>query len=149
MSDLKKHILIIEDEPDIAELLEYNLKTAGYRTTKANNGEIGLEKARDAYPDLILLDLMLPGLHGLDVCRILKTDKETEIIPIMMLTALGDEDDIVKGLEIGADDYVTKPYILSEWQIIQQIFLKMLFTWWRKRLPVMDFHLKKHNWNKR
>ena len=110
MSDLKKHILIIEDEPDIAELLEYNLKTAGYRTTKANNGEIGLEKARDAYPDLILLDLMLPGLHGLDVCRILKADKETEIIPIIMLTALGDEDDIVKGLEIGADDYVTKPF---------------------------------------
>jgi len=110
MRDLKKHILIIEDEPDIAELLEYNLKTAGYRTTKANNGEIGLEKARDAYPDLILLDLMLPGLHGLDVCRILKADKETEIIPIIMLTALGDEDDIVKGLEIGADDYVTKPF---------------------------------------
>jgi len=110
MNDLKKHILIIEDEPDIAELLEYNLKTAGYRTTKANNGVIGIEKARDAYPDLILLDLMLPGLHGLDVCRILKADSETSDISIIMLTALGEEDHIVKGLEAGAEDYVTKPF---------------------------------------
>ena len=110
MSELKKQILVIEDEPDIAELLEFNLESAGFRVTKASTGEMGLEKAREANPDLILLDLMLPGIHGLDVCRILKADAETSTISIIMLTALGQESDIVKGLETGADDYITKPF---------------------------------------
>ena len=74
MSINKKLILVIEDEPDIAELLEYNLKTAGYNVTKANNGKSGLKKAKKLKPDLILLDLMLPGIQGLDVCRIIKSD---------------------------------------------------------------------------
>ena len=106
----KKHILIIEDEKDIAELLEYNLGVGGYQTHVANNGETGLKVARKQHPDLILLDLMLPGIQGLDVCQIIKTDEDTENIPIVMLTALGQEENIVKGLESGADDYITKPF---------------------------------------
>ena len=106
----KKHILIIEDEKDIAELLEYNLGVGEYYTYVANNGETGLKVARKQNPDLILLDLMLPGIQGLDVCRIIKTDEDTKNIPIVMLTALGQEENIVKGLESGADDYITKPF---------------------------------------
>jgi len=103
-------ILVIEDEPDISELIEYNLSQSGYRIIISNNGENGLEVSRKHLPDLILLDLMLPGIHGIDVCRVLKNDKETSNILIIMLTALGQEEDIIKGLETGADDYVTKPF---------------------------------------
>ena len=103
-------ILVIEDEPDISELIEYNLSQSGYRIIISNNGEKGLEVSRKHLPDLILLDLMLPGIHGIDVCRVLKNDKETSNISIIMLTALGQEEDIIKGLETGADDYVTKPF---------------------------------------
>ena len=106
----KKQILIIEDEPDIQELLSFNLDNNGYKVYTASNGEKGLEVARKEHPDLILLDLMLPGIHGLDVCRIIKSDQETSGIFIIMLTALGQEEDIIKGLETGADDYVTKPF---------------------------------------
>ena len=103
-------ILVIEDEPDISELIEYNLSQSGYRIIISNNGENGLEVSRKHLPDLILLDLMLPGIHGIDVCRVLKNDKKTSNISIIMLTALGQEEDIIKGLETGADDYVTKPF---------------------------------------
>ena len=103
-------ILVIEDEPDISELIEYNLSQSGYRIIISNNGEKGLEVSRKHLPDLILLDLMLPGIHGIDVCRVLKNDKETSNISIIILTALGQEEDIIKGLETGADDYVTKPF---------------------------------------
>tara|TARA_Y100000817_G_scaffold213376_1_gene167694 strand:- start:136 stop:837 length:702 start_codon:yes stop_codon:yes gene_type:complete len=103
-------ILIIEDEPDISEMIEYNLSQSGYRIIVSNNGEKGLEISRKLLPDLILLDLMLPGIHGIDVCRVLKNDKETSNISIIMLTALGQEEDIIKGLETGADDYVVKPF---------------------------------------
>ena len=113
MSEFKKHILIIEDEVDIAELLEFNLEKAGYQISVSENGESGLDKARNLDPDLILLDMMLPGIHGLDVCRILKSDQETEATSIIILTALGQEENIVKGLEAGADDYVTKPFSLK------------------------------------
>ena len=106
----KKHILIIEDEKDIAELLEFNLSQSQYKASVANNGELGIELARKNKPDLILLDLMLPGIHGLDVCRLLKGDEKMSNTPIIMLTALGQEENIVKGLEAGADDYVTKPF---------------------------------------
>ena len=104
------NILVIEDEPDISELIEYNLSQSGYRIIISNNGEKGLELSRKYLPDLILLDLMLPGIHGIDVCRVLKNDKETSNISIIILTALGQEEDIIKGLETGADDYVTKPF---------------------------------------
>ena len=103
-------ILIIEDEPDISELIEYNLSQLGYSTLVSSNGEKGIDVARKHTPDLILLDLMLPGINGIDVCRILKNDNNTSDISIIMVTALGQEEDIVKGLESGADDYVTKPF---------------------------------------
>ncbi len=101
-------ILIIEDEPDISELIEFNLTQSGYSILVSSNGEKGIENARKHLPELILLDLMLPGINGIDVCRILKNDKDTSDVSIIMLTALGQEEDIVKGLETGADDYVTK-----------------------------------------
>ena len=105
-----KHILIIEDERDIADLLQFNLEQKQYSVSVARNGENGIEIAKNEKPDLILLDLMLPGIHGLDVCRILKTKKGLEKISIIMLTALGQEENIVKGLEAGADDYISKPF---------------------------------------
>ena len=110
MDKSKLHIQIIEDEPDIADLLEFNIINAGYKSSKSKDGETGLEKVREMQPDLILLDLLLPGINGLDVCSILKSDTQTKSIPIIMLTALGQEKDIVKGLESGADDYITKPF---------------------------------------
>lgn len=103
-------ILIVDDENDIRELVEYNLSKQGFDTLGAATGEAALELAREEHPALIVLDLMLPGIDGLDVCRILKNDARTEDICIIMLTAKGEESDIVRGLEIGADDYVTKPF---------------------------------------
>lgn len=108
----REKILVIEDEKDILELVIHNLDKEGYTAFGVTTGEEGLERVRKAPPDLIVLDLMLPGMSGLDVCRILKTDMETEHIPILMLTAKGGETDIVAGLEVGADDYVTKPFSL-------------------------------------
>ena len=113
MNTFRKNILVIEDEPDIAELIEFNLKSNQYRTSIAYNGETGLERARKNNPDLILLDLMLPGIHGIDVCRILKSDNELKDTSVIMLSALGQEENIVKGLEAGADDYITKPFSLK------------------------------------
>ena len=105
-----EHILIVEDEADIAELLEYNLERQDYDPQCVASGEEGLVQAREARPDLVVLDLMLPGLSGLEVCRRLKADPQTARIPIIMLTAKGEEEDIVAGFEAGADDYVTKPF---------------------------------------
>ena len=113
MENKEISILIIEDDKDIVEMLSFHLNKNNYRTLYSYNGEEGLHKARDNNPDLILLDLMLPGIHGLDVCRILKTDQHTKNIPIIMLTAMGQEEDIVKGLETGGDDYITKPFSLD------------------------------------
>ena len=109
----KKHIVIIDDEQDILELLRYNLDKIGYRTTCLLDGESAIKEIRESIPDLILLDLMLPGIDGLDVCRILKNSEQTAKIPIIMITAKGEDTDVVKGLEIGADDYVTKPFSLK------------------------------------
>jgi len=106
----KKSILIIEDEKDIQELVKYNLSKEGYPVLAADTGEEGMKVARGEVPGLILLDLMLPGLDGLEVCKILKNDGKTKHIPIVMLTAKGGESDIVTGLELGADDYITKPF---------------------------------------
>lgn len=103
-------ILIVEDEEEIRELVAYNLVKQGYLTISAETGEEGLRLVRSDTPDLIVLDLMLPGVDGLEVCRTLKRDPETEAIPIVMLTAKGEEADIVTGLELGADDYLTKPF---------------------------------------
>jgi two-component system, OmpR family, alkaline phosphatase synthesis response regulator PhoP len=105
-------ILVVEDEDDIRELLRYNLGKEGYRVFLAASGEEALKAVRGSCPDLVLLDLMLPGLDGLEVCRSLKQDPHTRNLPIIMLTAKGEEPDIVAGLELGADDYVTKPFSL-------------------------------------
>jgi two-component system phosphate regulon response regulator PhoB len=106
----KETILVVEDEEDISELIKYNLKREGYNVVCVETGEDGLEKIRQTMPDMVLLDLMLPGIDGLRVCKILKNDTKTEHIPIIMLTAKGEESDIVTGLEMGADDYIPKPF---------------------------------------
>lgn len=109
-SSLRKKILIIDDEADIVEFVEYNLKREQFDTCSAADGLAAVRAARNEQPDLILLDLMLPGIDGLEVCRQIKLSTETEHIPIIMLTAKDDEADIVTGLEMGADDYVPKPF---------------------------------------
>jgi two-component system phosphate regulon response regulator PhoB len=106
----KEKILIVDDEEDILELVRYNLSREGYKIFCAVSGEEGLRIAMAEMPDLIVLDLMLPGLDGLDVTRRLKADDSTRKIPIVMLTAKGEESDIVTGLELGAEDYMTKPF---------------------------------------
>ncbi len=103
-------ILVVDDEEDIVELVELNLAREGYRVLGCATGEKALEIARSKRPNLIVLDLMLPGMDGLEVCRRLKTDPKTASIPIVILTAKGEESDVVAGLEVGADDYVTKPF---------------------------------------
>ena len=105
-----EHILVVDDEEDILELVQYNLKREGYRVLCSKSGEEALDMARSEQPDLIVLDLMLPGMDGLEVTKALKSSDRTKDIPILMLTAKGEESDIVAGLELGADDYVTKPY---------------------------------------
>jgi two-component system phosphate regulon response regulator PhoB len=108
----KESILVVEDEDDIRELLRYNLAREGYRVIGAESGEEALKAVRSSLPDLVLLDLMLPGVNGLEVCRSLRQDPHTRNLPIVMLTAKGEEADVVAGLELGADDYVTKPFSL-------------------------------------
>lgn len=103
-------ILIVEDEPDIVELLAYNLHQAGFETITVFNGEDALRHANTKPPDLVLLDVLLPGVDGLEVCRILKRNPTTADIPVIMLTAKGEKTDRIVGLELGADDYVTKPF---------------------------------------
>jgi two-component system alkaline phosphatase synthesis response regulator PhoP len=107
-------LLIIEDEKDIVQALEYNLKKESFEIHKAYDGLQGLKLAAEIIPDLIILDLMLPGLDGLEVCRKIKKDPRTENIPVIMLTAKGAETDKVVGLEVGADDYITKPFSMRE-----------------------------------
>jgi two-component system alkaline phosphatase synthesis response regulator PhoP len=107
---LKEKIIIVDDEQDILDLIYYNLTKEGYQVYKVTTGEEALESSRELLPDLVLLDLMLPGLDGLEVCKILKNDPKTHNIPIIMLTAKGEETDIVTGLELGADDYIPKPF---------------------------------------
>ena len=106
----KIKILVVEDEAPIQELLQFNLERSKYRVEMVDSGEAALKQAAQIKPDLILLDIMLPGLDGLEVCKRLKSDPATGPIPIIMLTALCEEADIVTGLELGADDYITKPF---------------------------------------
>jgi len=103
-------VLIVEDEPEIAELIEFHAERAGLRARTIHSGRLALELLRREKPDLIVLDLMLPDLDGLEVCRRLKQNDDTRSIPIVMVTAKGEEADIVTGIELGADDYVTKPF---------------------------------------
>jgi len=106
----RETILVVEDEEDIRELLRYNLEKEGYRVLGAATGEEALQLVRDRLPDLLVLDLMLPGLDGLEVCRRIRGKEDIRGLPILMLTAKGEEADIVAGLELGADDYLTKPF---------------------------------------
>jgi len=106
----KERILAVDDEADILDLLRYNLKREGYDVLTVGSGEDCLDCAEKMHPDLILLDLMLPGIDGLSACRMLKENSKTKHIPVIMLTAKGEESDIVTGLELGADDYIPKPF---------------------------------------
>jgi two-component system phosphate regulon response regulator PhoB len=106
----KEKILVVDDEEDILELIRYNLVKEGYQVSTVTSGEEALNKAKQEMPDLVLLDLMLPGLDGLEVCRELKRQPSTSQIPIVMLTAKTEDIDVVTGLELGSDDYITKPF---------------------------------------
>ena len=112
MADEK--VLIVDDEEHIVELLQFNLVNAGYKVITANYGLDALKKVKENKPDLLLLDLMLPGMDGLDVCKEIKRDKETSKTSIIMLTAKSEELDKILGLELGADDYITKPFSIRE-----------------------------------
>jgi len=107
-------VLVVEDEPAQMEVLRYNLKTEGYQVVSAMTGEDALMLAGEIGPDLVLLDWMLPNLSGIEVCRRLKRSKATAEVPVLMLTARGEEEDRIRGLDIGADDYVVKPYSVKE-----------------------------------
>ncbi|WP_066893944.1 winged helix-turn-helix domain-containing protein [Clostridium nigeriense] len=107
-------ILVVDDEDHIVELISYNLINSGYNVLTANNGLDAVRLAKEENPDLILLDLMIPGLDGFDVCKAIRNDNETKEISIIMLTAKGEELDKILGLELGADDYITKPFSIRE-----------------------------------
>lgn len=109
-ADTRRKILIVEDEKDIRDLVRYNLETEGFAVVEADDGEVGLDLATRERPALVILDIMLPGLSGLEVCRLLCANDETHGVPILILTARAAEVDKVLGLEMGADDYVTKPF---------------------------------------
>src|SRR3989338_6831189 len=106
---MKTKILVVEDEKDIAELVEYNINHEGYHVIPVYDGETALETLEKEQPGLIILDLMLPGIDGLETCRIIKQDPKLKNIPIIFLTAKSEESDIIVGLQLGADDYVTTP----------------------------------------
>ena len=110
----KEKILVVDDEEDILELVKFNLTKEGYKTMLATTGEQALEITQNNQIDLVVLDLMLPGIDGLEVTRIIRNNPETQTIPIVMLTAKGDESDIITGLELGANDYISKPFSLKE-----------------------------------
>jgi phosphate regulon transcriptional regulator PhoB len=108
--DTPKHILVVDDEADLVDLILYNLKKEGFSVDSALNGETALAKIKKGRYNLVVLDLMLPGIQGMELCRILRNDPKTEDLPIIMLTAKGEEVDKILGLEMGADDYITKPF---------------------------------------
>jgi two-component system phosphate regulon response regulator PhoB len=108
------HILVIEDEADLQKILEFNLRQAGHEVSSSLRGRQGVQLARERSPELIILDLMLPDISGTEVCKLLKRDSVTQVIPVLMLTAKGEEIDRILGFELGADDYLTKPFSVRE-----------------------------------
>lgn len=106
----KQTILVVDDEEDIRELVKYNLDKEGYQVLTAETGETALQVMEEKKPDMVILDLMLPGVDGLEVCKRIRKKSQSEQVPIIMLTAKGEESDVVTGLELGADDYITKPF---------------------------------------
>ncbi len=130
---MKEKILIVEDEKDIIKMLRYNLEKEGFKVIAAGDGEDALDLAVRQHPNLILLDLMLPGMDGLEVCKALKKESKTNPIPIIMLTAKGQESDKVVGLELGADDYITKPF--SPRELIARIKAVLRRATEKEKLP--------------
>ena len=111
---MPKKILVVDDEKDIVDLITYNLEKEGFTTMSAYDGDNALEMVTSKKPDLVVLDLMLPGIRGLEVCKFIRRNRETEAVPIIMLTAKGDHVDRIIGFEVGADDYLTKPFNVRE-----------------------------------
>ena len=111
---MPKKILVVDDEKDIVDLITYNLEKEGFTAMKAYDGEDAIEVVKSQKPDLVVLDLMLPGMRGLEVCRFIRRNRETESLPVIMLTAKGDHVDRIVGFELGADDYITKPFNVRE-----------------------------------
>ena len=137
-------VLLVEDEGDVVDLLRYNLNKAGFGVLVASDGLTGLQMAREKRPDILVLDLMLPRMDGHSVCKALKKDPETELLPILMLTARGEPSERIHGLEIGADDYVTKPFSPRELVLRIQALLRRSRSKMRSEvLEVGNFHLDK------
>ena len=111
---MPKKILVVDDEKDIVDLIAYNLEKEGFAIIRAHDGEVALEMVKTQKPDLVVLDLMLPGIRGLEVCKFIRRNRETETLPIIMLTAKGDHVDRIIGFELGADDYIIKPFNVRE-----------------------------------
>lgn len=110
----RKKVLVVDDEQYIVELIQFNLENSGFNVVASDNGEDAIEMAQEEMPDAIILDLMLPGMDGFEVCKQIRMEEKTRKIPIIMLTAKGEETDKVLGLELGADDYLTKPFSVRE-----------------------------------
>jgi len=147
---MRDTVLVVEDEADVVDLLRYNLERAGFEVLIAMTGDQGLSSALENRPDIIVLDLMLPGLNGHEVCRALKGDPSTEAIPVLMLTAKGEPHERVKGLELGADDYVTKPFSPRELVLRLQALLKRHRTVPRSgTIEVEGIYLDKTNFEAR
>jgi len=134
--DCMAKVLVIEDEADIRQVLEYNLEANGHKVYLAARGQEGLRIAKEKRPDLVLLDLMLPDLLGTEVCKQLRADPETAKLPIVMLTAKGEEIDRVVGFELGADDYVTKPFSVRELMLRVQALLRRGNVEPKERMPI-------------
>ena len=136
----KEKILVVDDEEDILELLRYNLLREGYNVSCAASGEEALRLAQSEMPDLLVQDLMLPGIDGLEVTKILKNDSRTRDIPVVMLTAKGEEADIVTGLELGADDYITKPFSPRVLVARVRAVLRRKVKEYKEETPVLRIH---------
>ena len=121
---MSKHVLLVEDEPNLNETISFNLESEGYEVTSTLNGKDALDAIEKKKPDLILLDLMLPDMSGLEICRELRSSKKTKKIPIMMVTAKGEEVDRIVGFELGADDYIVKPFSIREFMLRVSAMLK-------------------------
>jgi DNA-binding response OmpR family regulator len=143
-------VLVVEDETDVVDLLRYNLTKAGFSVLIASDGVRGLELARRKRPEIIVLDLMLPGMDGYSVCKALKRDPDTELLPILILTARGEPSERVQGLEIGADDYVTKPFSPRELVLrIEALLRRSRSRIQGEVVEIGEFHLDKHKFNVR
>ncbi|MFA5181940.1 MAG: response regulator [Syntrophales bacterium] len=135
MMATRKSILVVDDEKDIVDLVAYNLEKEGYKVLTASDGEKALAVIKSGKLDLVVLDLMLPGIKGLDICRIIRRHPETEWLPVIMLTAKGEDLDKVIGLEMGADDYITKPFSVREFVARVRAILRRAET---RKGPVQD-----------